>query len=201
MTRPRSHYPRGETRKALVLDAAVEVIAEHGLEGVTHRAIAKAAGVPLSTTSYFFASLDDLIGAAVTRIAESILEAVESLVADAATLTQGNKPVEEYVDRLLDVVTAPRERQILVQFEAYLGTTRRPELAEPVRRIVEAYEHAAATAFSALGAPEPDKAARHLVAVLDGFALQRIAHPRPDDAMLLREAIRTVANAHLGARS
>ncbi|GAA3383747.1 TetR/AcrR family transcriptional regulator [Cryptosporangium minutisporangium] len=185
-------------RKARVLDAAVEVIADHGLEGVTHRAIAKAADVPLSTTSYFFSSLDELIGAAVTRIADGILQAAESLVADASTLRRADASIDDYVDRLVDVVTAPPGRQLLVQFEAYLGTTRRPDLIEPVQRIVDAYERAAATVLHSLGASEPEKAARHLVAVLDGFALQRIAHPRPDDREMLRDAVRLVARGHLG---
>jgi DNA-binding transcriptional regulator YbjK len=200
VTRPRAHYTRGEARKALVLDAAVEVIAEHGLEGVTHRAIAKAAGVPLSTTSYFFASLDDLIGAAVTVIADEVLEAVDSLVSEASGFTGTDVPVDEYIERLLDVVIAPRPRQVVVQFEAYLGTTRRPDLVDPVRRIVEGYEHAATTVLSALGAAEPEKVARHLIALLDGFALQRIAHPRPDDDETLRDAVRTLAGVHLGHR-
>lgn len=199
MTRPQTHYNRGEVRKALVLDAAVEVIAEHGIEGVTHRAIAKAADVPLSTTSYFFTSLDDLIGAAVTRIADGVLQAAESLVADASDLRGSVASVDEYVDRLVDIVTEPRESQILVQFEAYLGTTRRPDLVAPVKRIVGAYERTAETVLASLGAADPPRAARHLVAVLDGFALQRIAHPRPDDHDLLREAVRHVAEIHLNS--
>lgn len=195
MTRPQSHYHRGEARRALILDAALEVIADHGLEGVTHRAVAKAAGVPLSATSYFFTSMDDLIGAAVTRVGDTVLADVGSLVADASA-SPGR--LEEYVDRLVDIVGSPRDRQIRVQFEAYLGTTRRPDLVEPVRRIVEAYEQAAATVLAALGAEDPERAGRHLVAVLDGFALQRMAHPRPDDAELLRAAVRSVATTHLG---
>lgn len=185
-------YSRGELRRAQLLDAAVEVIADHGLEGVTHRAIAAAADVPLSTTSYFFASLDELIGAAVTRIADGIRESAEALVVDAS--------LDEHVDRLVDVVTAPPGRQLRVQFEAYLGSTRRPDLVEPVQRIVDAYETAATTVLRSLGASEPEKAARHLVALLDGFALQRIARPRPDDRELLRDAIRVFARAHLPSR-
>ena len=103
-----------------------------------------------------------------------------------------------YIDRFVDFFTAPRARQILVQFEAYLGSTRRVELVEPVQRIVQAYESAATTVLGALGATDPERAGRHLVAVLDGFAINRLAHPRPDDHELLREAVQLVAAAHLG---
>jgi len=180
-----------------VLDAAVEVIADHGLEGVTHRAVARAAEVPLSTTSYFFGSLDELVGAAVTRIADGVLADVDSLLTDAAGMA-ATSSIDGYIDRFVDIITAPRARQILVQFEAYLGSTRRVELVEPVQRIVQAYESAATTVLGALGATDPERAGRHLVAVLDGFAINRLAHPRPDDHELLREAVQLVAAAHLG---
>ncbi|GAA0235249.1 TetR/AcrR family transcriptional regulator [Cryptosporangium japonicum] len=179
-------YSRGELRRARLLDAAVAVIAEHGLEGVTHRAVAAAAGVPLATTSYFFSSLDELVGAAVTRVADAILESADVLAEGA--------PVEHTIDLLVEVVTAPT---VLVQFEAYLGRSRRPELVEPVTRIVEAYESAATTVLRSLGVLEPARAARHLIALLDGFALQRIAHPRPDDREVLRDAVRLFARAYL----
>lgn len=195
--RPRSHYVRGEARKALLLDAAVEVIAERGLEGVTHRAIAAAAGVPLAATSYFFGSLDELIGAAVTRIADGILESAESLAAKTFALGRMVDSFDEYIDDFVETVVASRDRQILVQFEAYLGTTRRPELVATVARIVEAYETATADVLSKLGAADAENAARHLVAILDGFALQRIARPRPDDHAVLAQAIRVFANTYL----
>jgi DNA-binding transcriptional regulator YbjK len=197
VSKPRTFYARGLARRTLVLEAAVDVIAEHGLEGVTHRAVAKAAGVPQSAPSYFFGSLDELIGAAVTQIADTILEAAQSLVADATT-SGSRAPLDEYVDRLIDIVTAPRDRRILVQFEAYLGSTRRSELSQPVQRIVEAYEHAAETVLDSLGAAEPQRAGRELIALLDGFALQRIAHPRLDDYDVLRSAVRSLATWHLG---
>ena len=199
MTRPRSHYNRGEKRRAQILDAAIDVIAERGLEGVTHRAVANAAGVPLSATSYFFASMDELIGAAVTRIADGVLQAVESFIDDTTNRGSTETSVDAAIDRMLAALAGPRDRQIQVQFEAYLATNRRPDLIESVRRIVEAYEHAATTILASLGATEPEMAARHLIAVLDGFALQRIANPRPDDQDAVRAAVNAIARTYLDA--
>src|SRR3954454_18306759 len=53
--------PRGERRRAELLDAAIGLIGAHGLDEVTHRAVAAAAGVPAATPSYYFRSKDDLI--------------------------------------------------------------------------------------------------------------------------------------------
>ncbi|MEU6254377.1 TetR family transcriptional regulator [Streptomyces sp. NPDC047043] len=204
--RPQSHYARGQARREKLLDATAEVIATRGLEGTTHRAVAAAAGLPPSTTSYFFASMDELIGAAVTRIADGILEATQDLMADVPTAeaaggdlrtADGDTLAMEYVDRLSDILIASKETLIRAQFEAYLATSRRPELAEPVQRIVQALEEAAESMFVALGAVDARRAGRELVAMIDGFALQRLAHSRPDDRDVLRGALRRLTAAHL----
>lgn len=55
---------RGERTRAVILDAALEVIASGGLRSITHRAVAKQAGVNLSLTTYYFKDLNDLIAQA-----------------------------------------------------------------------------------------------------------------------------------------
>ena len=55
---------KGEQTRAKILRAAQRVIAEHGVGGTTHRAIAAQAGVKLSLTSYYFGSLAELLEAA-----------------------------------------------------------------------------------------------------------------------------------------
>ncbi|MBA5636007.1 TetR family transcriptional regulator [Duganella sp. LX20W] len=55
---------RGERTREQILRATLEIIAAHGLSGVSHRAIAARADVRLSLTSYHFGSLEDLLEAA-----------------------------------------------------------------------------------------------------------------------------------------
>ncbi|MGH3370480.1 MAG: TetR/AcrR family transcriptional regulator [Nocardioidaceae bacterium] len=57
MSRARRRDP---DRKQRILQAAVEVIAEHGLPRTTHRLIAATADVPLGSLTYHFSTLDDL---------------------------------------------------------------------------------------------------------------------------------------------
>ena len=52
---------KGEKTKRQILAAALEVLALKGVDGTTHRAVAKMAGVSLSTTTYHFNSLDDML--------------------------------------------------------------------------------------------------------------------------------------------
>ncbi len=60
----RGTRPRGEKTRNKILDATLTVIARDGVRGTTHRAIAKAAGVQLSLTTYYFKDLNELISLA-----------------------------------------------------------------------------------------------------------------------------------------
>ena len=82
--RPATHRASGRARRAALLDAAVEVIAEQGVAGPTHRSIAARAGMSTSTTSYFFSSLDQLIAAALHVVGERIVQRVDAVTAQVA---------------------------------------------------------------------------------------------------------------------
>lgn len=62
--RPGGTSDRGERTREQILRATLEIIAAHGLSGVSHRAIAARADVRLSLTSYHFGSLEELLEAA-----------------------------------------------------------------------------------------------------------------------------------------
>ena len=55
---------KSDLTKSKILNATLELIAHHGLSYLSHRLIAKQAGVKLSLTSYYFGTLDKLIEAA-----------------------------------------------------------------------------------------------------------------------------------------
>ena len=95
---PRTHRASAQRRRAALLDAAAELAAEIGAGAVTHRAVAARAGVPLSTTSYFFGSIDELVteGLALRRLqVDPALEGPERRV--TAVL------LDEFHERSLDV--------------------------------------------------------------------------------------------------
>ncbi len=52
---------KGERTRERILDATLAVIADQGLRGVTHRAVAGEAGVQTSLTTYYFKDIEDLI--------------------------------------------------------------------------------------------------------------------------------------------
>ena len=74
---------KGEARRTALLDAVLRVLAREGAGGITHRSVAKEAGVPLAAATYYFASLDELYVSALRR-------ATEEQVALFATLEGGD---------------------------------------------------------------------------------------------------------------
>lgn len=61
---------KGAETRDRILTATLEVIATLGVKGVTHRAVAKQAGVQLSLTTYYFKSLNEMIVAAFEKFAQ-----------------------------------------------------------------------------------------------------------------------------------
>ncbi|MEV6595783.1 TetR family transcriptional regulator [Actinoplanes sp. NPDC051346] len=57
-------------RFAVLTDAAIDLLAERGMRGLTHRAVDAGAGVPQGTTSAYFRTRKALIEAVVRRIAD-----------------------------------------------------------------------------------------------------------------------------------
>src|SRR6516165_10643403 len=83
--------PKGERRRYALVSAAAELLCEGGFEAVRHRAVARRAGLPLASTTYYFSSLDDLITSAVAHI--GMLE-VAQLRAQVATLSRRRRGPE-----------------------------------------------------------------------------------------------------------
>lgn len=63
-TLPAARRTASPDRRQLIVEAALEVIKKAGVGALTHRRVAEQAGVPLGSTTYYFASLDDILDAA-----------------------------------------------------------------------------------------------------------------------------------------
>jgi AcrR family transcriptional regulator len=59
------HAPQGLAKRAEILAAATDLIAAHGIKGMTMRQLAAAAGLNIATLYHYFGSKSDLIGAIV----------------------------------------------------------------------------------------------------------------------------------------
>lgn len=59
-----------EQRRQQILEAALRIVVRDGIRGVRHRAVANEADVPLSSTTYYFKDMEDLIADTFTLFAE-----------------------------------------------------------------------------------------------------------------------------------
>lgn len=191
-----ARYARGRERRDELITAAIAVIAQRGIERVTFRAVAEKAGVPASTTSYFFASVDEVIDAAITRVAETITDNVSTLLERARSdvITR-----DELADKVIALVAGQDNDDSIAQFEAYLAVRRRPELAEPVHRIMASIEEATEKVLESFGVTDTFIPARQFLALIDGFTPQEIARPgRVESRRALSDLMIRVLDSYSG---
>lgn len=171
--------------RARVLDATLELIGEHGLGGVTNRAVAARAGVSPGSLSYHFPSQTELLRETLMRFAGQEADRLEAL-ADGAT-GPGLGPLAAAVQ---DVVEGADRRAVLAQMELYLQACRDPQLQAVAARAYAAYDGAARRVLEALGVAEPGPLVPALIALVDGYELRRLslggAAGATDDASLVR---------------
>ena len=118
---PRRYDPG---RKSRIIDAAIDVIAEHGVAGTTSRRIAAAADVPLGSLTYHFTGLEDLLTRAFQRFAEGISPRYEARFDDVRDLAG-------FVDAVTSLINGDAgqdPREWIVSYELYLAALRNPAL-------------------------------------------------------------------------
>ena len=173
---------RNPERRALLADAAVEVLAQQGSRGPTHRAIDAAAGVPRGTTSNYFASRDDIIDAILARIGER-LSPDPALHAELATRPPGIDLFTEYLRDIVRRLTADPAVTIAL-VELRLEATRRPHVAEALGTGRRDGLAADVEFNAAMGLPgdRDDIALFHYA--IDGLVFDRLTAPLDQDADL-----------------
>jgi AcrR family transcriptional regulator len=108
VTTPLRRQPRGAARRDAIVEAAAALVVEAGPSALTHRTIAQRADVPLAATTYYFASLDDLVGAAGSRLAERwAVHADAVLAAVRAEVLAVDITARAVAEVMADVTVAP----------------------------------------------------------------------------------------------
>jgi DNA-binding transcriptional regulator YbjK len=189
----REHRQRSRERRATLVRAAISVLADRGVAGVTHRAVTEAAGVPLATVSYFWSSIDELTNEALSMI---VAEEATGLAEVTAGLT-GDLSSAEELAAVAARVSAPRRPETIAQFEAYLDAARSPRHRPGVVEAVGAFRRTAETCLAGAGLADTGAAAEALVALSDGFALLQLATADDPGAAPLERAFRALIAGYL----
>ncbi|MDG4785884.1 TetR family transcriptional regulator [Micromonospora sp. WMMD1102] len=216
----------GRDRFAVITDAAIELVAELGMRGLTHRAVDARAGLPLGSTSVYFRTRKALIEAVVRRLAD--LDRADLEATDLPTEPPAESPTEppaespawggplgpreldQLAGRIANVLdhwlTAGRTRT-LARYACLLEATHHPELRE-ILAYGTASRNQARALLAQAGAADPERSGNHLVACVDGLLFDRLAGagsltaPPPgseQNRQDLQQAVRTVLFALAGA--
>jgi AcrR family transcriptional regulator len=163
-------------RRATIVEAALAVAQRKGLAGTTVRDVAAAMGSSSGLIHHYFASMDDVLAAAFEKVAArelaSTVEAMAAAASPAAALVaffQAYAPVEA-------------DWAFQLWLDAWAEAARRPAVRATSARLNLAWHGhlrdtiTAGVADGSFRCPDPDGAAWRIMSLIDGLALQVVAH-------------------------
>jgi len=118
---------RNEERRIALADAGIELLADTGARGLTHRAVDARAGVPVGTASNYFPSRQALLEALVTRITEQ-LTPDPAVHARLSALEPSRQVFADYTRDIVARLTTERS-VTLALFELRIESARNPDVA------------------------------------------------------------------------
>lgn len=167
---------RGARRRAEIIDATLAVVTRDGAAGVTHRTVAKQAGITTSLSTYYFATLDDLLVAALTSVADTYTTRIRQIIdGDGDKLTE--------LAELIAETAGPGRDRALAERELATLAARRPALRPVARRWRENIAELAATLT------DDPTAVAALVAASDGLCTAILLDNGPADPHYLRAVL------------
>ncbi|NED97167.1 TetR family transcriptional regulator [Phytoactinopolyspora alkaliphila] len=178
----RQRGPADPDRRERIAQAAVTLVAEYGVHALTHRKVAAEAGVPLGSTTYYFASLDDLVAAALNK-------AAERSVADLREWERGLPADVNLATALADFVVrsvGEKRADTMAEYNLYALALHRPHL----RQAAVDWDNALAEVLQ--GRTDP-LTGRMVAVLLCGLLMQAVLSDerpvRSDIEVLIRRAL------------
>ncbi|MCT2585397.1 TetR/AcrR family transcriptional regulator [Actinophytocola gossypii] len=167
-TARRGRGPTDPDRRDRIARAAITVVARQGIAGLTHRRVAAEAEVPLGSTTYHFATLDDLVAAALEK-------AAERSVAELRTWADALPPDADLAEELAAFVVrsvGEKRADTMAEYNLYALALHRPQL----RRAAVAWDDALADVLRARTDP---LTGRMLGVLLCGLLMQAVLRDDP----------------------
>lgn len=173
-------------RRALLADAAIDLLAEEGMRALTHRAVDARAGLPLGSTSAYFRTRQALLTAIVKRLSDLDREDLRPRGLDLPSagtkqqaITDDLDAVAEATAAFIDLSLSHTRNRALARYHCRLESITQPDL----RALLAPHEEAAFRQTRELlarhGTPDLDVRARAFVAAVDGLIFGRLVSGSP----------------------
>ncbi len=162
------------------MSAAAELLAEGGFEAVRHRAVARRAGLPLASTTYYFSSLDDLIARAVEHIGMIEVAQLRARVNALSRRRRGPETTAEVLVDLLvgDVTGSGLTDQLISRYERHIACTRLAGLRDTMRRSLRQRAEAVAESLERSGRSAHLELVCTLICAVDGSVVSALVEGR-----------------------
>lgn len=162
-----------------------------------HRAVARRAGLPLASTTYYFSSLDDLTASAVEHI--GMLE-VAQLRARVAEVSKRRRGPETTADVLVDLLVGeesgpPLTEQLISRYERYIACARLPALRGIQRRLLHQRADAVVEAVEHSGRYVRTELLSALVSAVDGAVVAALVDDDPNPRAAARKTLIGIIDA------
>ena len=163
--------PPNPERRNQILDAAIDILCDDGVGGLTHRQVDSKAAVPAGTTSNYFRTRQALLEATAARTVDLHWQRVELLQSGVGPLSR------DALQALLVQMLHPDEqmrRVTLARFELFMESTRREELRPLMKELQAAAVKSATLIFEAAGfTPAPERM-DEISRLLNGFVFSNL---------------------------
>ena len=176
---------RGDAKLATLYRALLSEIARVGAFGVTHRAVAKEAGVSLSATTYYFKSKQDMVQKAFVFLSEGVHETIEKLVAAHGKGASAEKSSRENESGAAAQFVRSRLQADVSENLTFIELMMTAARDVDTRRLLATEREATRSFVVALmedsHSERPDEDADLMMALASGLILESLARGRPKD--------------------
>ncbi|MFE3637114.1 TetR/AcrR family transcriptional regulator [Streptomyces cellostaticus] len=161
-------------RRTLLADSAIDVLADEGIRGLTHRAVDRRAALPTGTTSAYFRTRAALLTALVTRLVHLDQE-------ELRTTAEGLPPLRTAEELVTGMALLARQRlagegrrRSLARYACAVESVRDPELREILVPRENAGREAVRSFLAARGVTDVESRTHTLLTCIDGLVFDRL---------------------------
>jgi DNA-binding transcriptional regulator YbjK len=188
-------------RRRELLEAALHVVADEGLRGLTHRAVDRRAGLPEGTCSAYFRTREAL-QTGLTQYVAGMCGADVATLAEQLAAHPADEPNAKEVVIALTVAAFESwldERELLLaRIELSMEASRNPALAALLAEYREQLVAVVDGTLAARGKRHDGRTAEALVAASDGLLVAALQKPARERRSFLSESLQLILHALTG---
>ena len=165
-------------RRDTLLDAAIDVLGESGIHGLTHRAVDATAGLPAGSASNLFRSRDALLNAVAERFAVRERANWERIALEIAPTTPDE--LARALSRFAQDAAGPNRTLTLARYAILVEAANYPPLREQLTETGRWVNAWFTNWVRIAGSADPARDAPMIMNHWTGIVLHQLANPSPD---------------------